>query len=245
MAEFNDFFIVIPARYDSSRFPGKVLAKIDGKSMLEHVFNNSLSSNAKEVFIATDSKKIYESSKNYTDNVFMTSKDNINGTERIAELAKSLNWHKTKLVINVQADQPFLKSDNINFLANSAGGNKGLSTLYYPLNNLELKKDKNTVKISLGKDIKFHREVDINENGEFYKHIGIYAYYVNDLINYNNLPQSSNEISLSLEQYRFVDNDIKIHAYLAKSDPGISIDSIENLDEYESINHWLIWTKLF
>ena len=89
----------------------------------------------------------------------------------------------------------------------------------------------------MGKNIKFHRKVDMNDNGEFYKHIGIYAYHVDDLLSYKNLPQSSNEISLSLEQYRFVDNDIKIHAYLAKSDPGISIDSVENLNEYIGINH--------
>ena len=245
MPEFNDFIIVIPARYDSSRFPGKVLAMINGKSMLENVFHNSLSSNASEVFIATDSKKIYESSKSYTDNVFMTSEKNCNGTERIADLAKLLKWNKKKLIINVQADQPFLKPDNINFLANSARNNDGLSTLYYPLSDPELRKDKDTVKISLGKNIKFHRKVDINENGEFYKHIGIYAYHVDDLLSYKNLPQSSNEISLSLEQYRFVDNDIKIHAYLAKSDPGISIDSVENLNEYIGINHWIIWIKLF
>ena len=245
MSEFNDFIIVIPARYDSSRFPGKVLAMINGKSMLENVFHNALSSNASEVFIATDSKKIYESSKSYTDNVFMTSEKNHNGTERIADLAKLLKWNKKKLVINVQADQPFLKPDNINFLANSAHNNDGLSTLYYPLSDPELRKDTNTVKISLGKNIKFHRKVDMNENGEFYKHIGIYAYHVDDLLSYKNLPQSSNEISLSLEQYRFVDNDIKIHAYLAKSDPGISIDSVENLNEYIGINHWIIWIKLF
>ena len=237
MSEFSDFIIVIPARYDSSRFPGKVLAMINGKSMLEHVFHNSLSSNASSVFIATDSKKIYESSKDYTDNVFMTSDDNKNGTERIADLAKLLDWNKKKLIINVQADQPFLKADNIDFLAGSAKNNDGLSTLYYPLSNPELRRDVNTVKISLGKKIRFYRDVDINENGEFYKHIGIYAYHVNDLIGYKNLPQSSNEISLSLEQYRFVDNDIKIHAYLAKSDPGVSIDSIENLNEYIGINH--------
>ena len=72
---------------------------------------------------------------------------------------------------------------------------------------------------------------------KFFKHIGIYAYHVSDLILYKKLPPSNNEISLSLEQYRFVDNNFKIHAYLAKSDPGISIDSIDNISEIRGLSN--------
>ena len=109
------FYVVIPARDSSSRFPGKVLAKIGGKSMLEHVFINAAKSDAKEVFIATDSNIIYEEAKKFTNNIYMTSNNNKNGTERIAELASDLDWDTNMLVINVQADMPQLKSDNINF----------------------------------------------------------------------------------------------------------------------------------
>ena len=140
-----DFYVVIPARYDSSRFPGKVLAQIGNKSMLEHVFLNAKKSNAKDVYIATDSEKIYEVAKNFTDNVYITSKNNNNGTERTAELAKILEWEESVLVINLQADMPELMADNIDFLANNSKNNKGLSTLYYPLSTPDLNLDKNTL----------------------------------------------------------------------------------------------------
>ena len=93
MISSKDFFVVIPARFDSSRFPGKVLEKINNISMLENVFNNAKKSKASAVYIATDSQKVYEASKKFTNNVYLTSSANNNGTERIAELAESLNWN--------------------------------------------------------------------------------------------------------------------------------------------------------
>ena len=237
MISSKEFFVVIPARFDSSRFPGKVLEKINNISMLENVFNNAKKSKASAVYIATDSQKVYEASKKFTNNVHLTSSANNNGTERIAELAGSLNWNQNTLVVNVQADQPFLMHDNIDFLAASAQNLDGLSTLYYPLSDSKLNKDKNTVKISISQNIKFYRNVGEDIKDKLFKHIGIYAYHVSDLILYKKLPQSNNEISLSLEQYRFVDNNFKIHAYLAKSDPGISIDSIDNINEIRGVSN--------
>jgi 3-deoxy-manno-octulosonate cytidylyltransferase (CMP-KDO synthetase) len=232
-----EFYVVIPARFDSSRFPGKVLSKIGGKSMLEHVFLNAKKSNAKEVYIATDSKAVYEEARKFTDTVIITSNLNKNGTERVAELAKSFKWGKKTLVINVQADMPQLKHDNIDYLAKVAKGNEGLSTLYYPLNSDTLLTDKNTVKIMINNGvISFHREINNYESEEIYKHIGIYAYYVKDLLIYLKYPQSVNEKSLSLEQYRFLDNNFNISPYLAVSDPGISVDSIDNINDINGVN---------
>jgi 3-deoxy-manno-octulosonate cytidylyltransferase (CMP-KDO synthetase) len=227
-----DFYVVIPARYDSSRFPGKVLTQIGDKTMLEHVYLNAMESNAKDVFIATDSNLVYEEAKKFTNKIYITSKKNKNGTERIAELVETLGFDKSTLVINLQADMPELQSDNINFLANKAKNNDGLSTLYYPLNHSKLKLDRNTVKINIEKNmISFHRIVKNNLSGKIYKHIGIYAYFVKDLYLYKSIPQSKNELSLSLEQYRFIDNDFKISAYCAISNPGISVDSAHNLND--------------
>jgi len=226
------FYVVIPARYDSTRFPGKVLTNINNITMLERVFNNAKKSSATEVFIATDSDKIFNSAKKYTNNVFMTSNKNVNGTERVAELANILKWKADTLVINVQADMPELQYDNINLLAEKSTDNEGLSTLYYDLENPKLKISKNTVKICIDdKNINFCRIVKGNISAKIYKHIGIYAYYVKDLNSYKQLPQSENEIDLSLEQFRFVDNGYKISAYYAVSNPGISIDSSDNLNE--------------
>ena len=227
-----DFYVVIPARYDSSRFPGKVLTKIGDKTMLEHVYLNAMESNAKDVFIATDSNLVYEEAKKFTNKIYITSKKNKNGTERIAELAETLEFDKNTLVINLQADMPELQSDNINFLANKAKNNDGLSTLYYPLNHSKSKLDRNIVKINIEKNmISFHRIIKNNPPGKIYKHIGIYAYFVKDLHLYKSIPQSKNELSLSLEQYRFIDNDFKISAYCAISNPGVSVDSTHNLNE--------------
>lgn len=233
-----DFYVVIPARYDSSRFPGKVLTKIGDKSMLEHVFLNAKKSNAKDVYIATDSDKVYEVAKNFTDNVYITSSNNNNGTERIAELAKILEWEESVLVINLQADMPELMADNIDFLANKSINNVGLSTLYYPLSSPDLNLDKNTVKIIIRDGVEGFCRVNNDDFDEgIYKHIGIYSYSVKDLCLYMNLPQSNNEISLSLEQYRFLDNKLKISAYRAVSDPGMSVDSLDNLNELKGVNN--------
>ena len=233
-----DFYVVIPARYDSSRFPGKVLAEIGNKSMLEHVFLNAKKSNAKDVYIATDSDKVYEVAKNFTDNVYITSSNNNNGTERIAELAKILEWEESVLVINLQADMPELMADNIDFLANKSINNVGLSTLYYPLSSPDLNLDKNTVKIIIRDGVEGFCRVNNDDFDEgIYKHIGIYSYSVKDLCLYMSLPQSNNEISLSLEQYRFLDNKLKISAYRAVSDPGMSVDSLDNLNELKGVNN--------
>ena len=233
-----DFYVVIPARYDSSRFPGKVLAEIGNKSMLEHVFLNAKKSNAKDVYIATDSDKVYEVAKNFTDNVYITSSNNNNGTERIAELAKILEWEESVLVINLQADMPELMADNIDFLANKSINNVGLSTLYYPLSSPDLNLDKNTVKIIIRDGVEGFCRVNNDDFDEgIYKHIGIYSYSVKDLYLYMSLPQSNNEISLSLEQYRFLDNKLKISAYRAVSDPGMSVDSLDNLNELKGVNN--------
>ena len=233
------FKVVIPARYDSSRFPGKVLKKIGKLSMLECVYNNAVESNASEVFIATDSDIIFKEAETFTNKVIMTSCLNKNGTERVAELATILQWKDSELVINLQADMPELKYDNINFLAEKSINNRGLSTLYYPLSNLLLNSDKNTVKIELDDNgINFYRILsDLTDSGNIYKHIGIYAYLVKDLLLYQDYPQSENEISLSLEQCRFLDNQLKIQAYKAVSDPGISVDSIDNLNEIKSVKN--------
>jgi len=233
------FKVVIPARYDSSRFPGKVLKKIGKLSMLECVYNNAVKSNASEVFIATDSDIIFKEACDFTDKVIMTSCLNKNGTERVAELANILQWKDSELVINLQADMPELKYDNINFLAEKSFNNKGLSTLYYPLSSPLLSLDKNTVKIEVdGSSINFYRVLsDLVDSSNIYKHIGIYAYMVKDLFLYQSYPQSENEISLSLEQCRFLDNQLNIQAYKAVSDPGISVDSIDNLNKIKSVNN--------
>jgi len=232
------FYVVIPARYESSRFPGKVLSLIHGKTMLQHVYDNAKKSQATEVFIATDSDIVMKSAKSFTDNVLLTSKNNKNGTERVAEVSKSFNWPEDTLVINLQADMPELRCENIDFLAKSVDKTANITTLYYPLSNSKLLLDKNTVKIHIYKEnISFYREIKSKKDGDIYKHIGIYAYHVKDLYLYKTYTQSENELTLSLEQYRFIDNKHKISAYCAVSNPGHSVDTIDNLNKIKDINN--------
>jgi 3-deoxy-manno-octulosonate cytidylyltransferase (CMP-KDO synthetase) len=232
------FYVVIPARYESSRFPGKVLSLIHGKTMLEHVYDNAIKSKATDVFIATDSDIIMKTAKTFTDNVFLTSENNRNGTERVAELSKLFNWSEDSLVINLQADMPELSCENINFLAKSTDKSASVTTLYYPLSDLHLLLDKNTVKIHIYKNnISFYREIKSQKNGEIYRHIGIYAYYVKDLYLYKTYSPSKNELALSLEQCRFIDNKHKISAFCAVNDPGNSVDTIDNLNKIKGINN--------
>ncbi len=232
------FYIVIPARYDSKRFPGKVLKKIQNITILEHVYITACKSDAAKVFITTDSDIVYNEAKKFCENVFITSINNKNGTERVAELARVLDWNRNLLVINLQADMPQIQFDNINFLAEKTKINDNISTLYCQLNGKKLLKDKNVVKIRIeNSHIEFFREKINNLQNNVYKHIGIYSYLVNDLYLYKSYPQSKNELKLSLEQYRFLDNKLKMSAYCAVSDPGISVDTPDNIDEIMVLNN--------
>ncbi len=229
------YFIVIPARYESSRFPGKLLEKISNQSIIKHVYDRSCQSNASKVYIATDSNKIYEHCIKFSNDVHMTSTNNRNGTERIAELAKNEKWSSEQLVINVQGDMPFVPPSNIEYLA-SCSSNDSLTTLYYPLSNNDDIENENIVKVQIDAEsnevIKFFRKY-INEDLEkTFKHVGVYSYTVKNLLGYTNYDLSINEKNLKLEQYRFLDNNFKVKAFLAKKDPGISVDIKSDIENF-------------
>ena len=224
---------LIPSRLKSKRLKEKALLKISGIPIVVHTYKRAkMSKLLDDLIVCTDSKKISKELTKFQAKFQITSLSHRNGTERIAELSKILDWPDETLVINLQADMPQLQCDNIDFLADKAKNNSGLSTLYYDLQSSESKKDTNTVKICINNNhISFCREVGSADKGDIFKHIGIYAYHVRDLKGYIKLKQSSNEKDLSLEQYRFVDNGYNIAAYFALSDPGASIDSLDNLNQ--------------
>tara|TARA_Y100000590_G_scaffold468949_1_gene654001 strand:- start:1461 stop:2159 length:699 start_codon:yes stop_codon:yes gene_type:complete len=229
------YFIVIPARYKSSRFPGKLLEKINNESVIRHVYDRSCKSNASKIYIATDSNEIYEHCIKFSEHVHMTSTENRNGTERIAELAKNKKWSSEQLVINVQGDMPFVPSSNIDYLA-SCSSSSSLTTLYYPLSSNEAIENENIVKVQINTDsnkvIKFFRKYSNEDLTKTFRHIGIYSYTVKNLMSYVNYDLSINEKNLKLEQYRFLDNNFTVKAYLAKDDPGISIDTKSDIENF-------------
>lgn len=204
---------VIPARYQSSRFPGKPLADINGKSMIQRVWEIAKSVNCiQRVIIATDDDRIFKHADKFGAEVLMTSPDHLNGTERIAEVARIIN-EKYDVVINIQGDEPFLRTEQIESLCKSIiNSDFQIATLAKEItDNAELQSP-NVVKIVTaenGKALYFSRfpiPYNRNNNAEinYYKHIGMYAFKSNVLQDLIKLPVSDLEKAESLEQLRWL-----------------------------------------
>ncbi|HBX60763.1 MAG TPA: 3-deoxy-manno-octulosonate cytidylyltransferase, partial [Methylophaga sp.] len=143
------FKIIIPARFASSRLPGKPLRQIVGKPMIQHVYERALESEASEVIIATDDQRIAEAAKSFGADVCMTRDDHISGTDRLAEVAQLRAFHGDDLVVNVQGDEPCLPALLINQVAADLAHHReaAITTLYSPLEDAEQVFDPNIVKV--------------------------------------------------------------------------------------------------
>ena len=111
-----EFVVVIPARYASTRLPGKPLADICGKPMIQHVYEKACLSGASQVIIATDHQKVFDEVSKFTNDVVMTREDHQSGTERLAEVVALLNLDSNTIVVNVQGDEPLLAPDNLSLI---------------------------------------------------------------------------------------------------------------------------------
>lgn len=230
----SNFYVVIPARLNSKRFPNKVIANLFGEIMIQKIYKACEKSKAKKVYIATDDKSLSDLCLGFTKNVMLTSSEHRNGTERVFEVAKNLNFVDDDIVINVQCDMPDVSPINIDFLASMVCKTGSICTLYTELSKEQLT-DENTVKLALNNDsqvIDFMRKTYKNSSEKFKKHVGMYGYNFSLLKKYMSLNQTNSELSLSLEQMRFHENDYFFNGYEAIIDPGISIDSPEDLDNY-------------
>jgi len=194
----ESYNIVIPARYASSRLPGKPLLEIAGKTMLQHTYERACLSDADEVLIATDDKKILQSAKLYTDNIVLTSKNHQSGTDRLAEVVKLQNWHDETIIVNVQGDEPLILSEHIKQVADLLANHvdAGISTLSYRIQTMDELFDPNVVKVvsnAEGYALYFSRavipwnrdefadksklnKIDLPSNSAYFRHIGMYAY---------------------------------------------------------------------
>ena len=248
----QDFKIVIPARYASSRLPGKPLIKIAGKPMIQHTYERAKQCMAGEVVIATDDQRIADVVSQFTNDIIMTSKEHNSGTERLAEVVEVKGWDKNTIVVNVQGDEPLILPQHIELVANSLEENKqaGLSTLASPIESMKDIFDTNIVKVVLdyqGNALYFSRAVipwardsfsmqhEMNEPGEeeikklmvqasWYRHIGLYAYRVSTLKKYMELQPCMLEKTESLEQLRILYNGISIHVSIVDDQPGHGVD---------------------
>ncbi|MFH1397153.1 MAG: 3-deoxy-manno-octulosonate cytidylyltransferase [Candidatus Omnitrophota bacterium] len=237
-----DVIGVIPARYSSARFSGKVLAEISGKSMLEHVWERAKKSRLlDDLIIACDEEKVAEKAREFGAKVVMTSKDHACGSDRIAEVVNPLD---VKVIINIQADEPLIHPTMIDSVAQALLGNKSISmaTLMKKIENQELINDPNIVKVVVDMNnfaLYFSRAVipfkALNsevDSPSYYKHIGLYGYTKDFLFIYKNLAPSNLERIEKLEQLRVLEEGYRIKVVETKYDT-IGVDTPEDLVRVE------------
>ena len=244
------FVVVIPARYESSRLPGKVLAEIDGKPMIQWVSEKAKASGASKVIIATDNDKVAAAVKSFGGEVCMTRADHQSGTERLAEVVEHYGFSADQVIVNVQGDEPFIPSENIAQVAsNLANQNQArMATLAVHIDTIEEAFNPNAVKVLTDKDgyalyfsratipydrDKFLGKENVAEIGDFYlRHIGIYAYRAGFIQDYVSWPASQLEQIESLEQLRVLWQGERIHVAVAEERlPVEGVDTPEDLEK--------------
>jgi 3-deoxy-manno-octulosonate cytidylyltransferase (CMP-KDO synthetase) len=226
---------IIPARYRSSRFPGKPLATIAGKYLVQRVYEQAKKSKLlQRLVIATDDERIYTVSQNFGAEVYMTSPHHQTGTERVAEVAKKL---ETPVIINIQGDEPLVQGEMIDSLIQTLQDESvPMATLAAKVTDLDLQQDRDIVKVVWDTKqyaLYFSRSpLPFRSTDHFWQHIGIYGYQKEFLLNFQGLPFSWLEKSEGLEQLRALENGYKIKIVLIAS-PTLSVDTPEDIIKVE------------
>jgi 3-deoxy-manno-octulosonate cytidylyltransferase (CMP-KDO synthetase) len=242
------FRVVIPARFASTRLPGKALVAIGGKPMIQWVYERARSSGAAEVLIATDDARIAAAGKAFGAVVEMTAASHQSGTDRIAEVARARGWGASDIVVNVQGDEPLMPPALIDQVAGLllANSDAGMATLAAPLTRLEELLDPNVVKVvadASGRALYFsrapipwHRDgapAGLASQRSFAgarRHIGIYAYRVSALLRLAGLAPTPLEQTEKLEQLRALENGIEIRVAEAAQLPGPDVNTPDDLE---------------
>jgi len=232
---------IIPARFASTRFPGKPLVDIAGKSMIQRVYEQALKAESlSKVVVATDDERIAEEVKKFGGDFVFTASTHQSGTDRCAEVIERLPGFD--IVINIQGDEPFIEPAQIDLLASCFNGEKvQLATLIKSIESQESIYNPNSPKVVIdvnGRAMYFSRSpipfIRIGEPGvwaekhQFYKHIGIYGYRTEALKAITKLPPSSLEIAESLEQLRWIENGFYIQTKITDLET-VAIDTPEDL----------------
>ena len=248
MSPLCKFTVVIPARFGSSRLPGKPLADIAGKPMVQHVYERALESNASRVIIATDDERIQTAAEDFGAEVCMTQAGHPSGTDRLQEVTRLYNMADDEIVVNVQGDEPLIPPSVINQVAENLMKNPeaGAATLADPLADPKQIFNPNVVKvvtdlngnalyfsratIPWARD-EFAREPEVMpEAGCFRRHIGIYAYRVELLGQFVRWGMSPLEQVEALEQLRLMWHGQRIHVADAVETPPHGVDTAEDLE---------------
>jgi 3-deoxy-manno-octulosonate cytidylyltransferase (CMP-KDO synthetase) len=230
---------VIPARYASSRFPGKALATIASKPMLEHVYERAkMSRYVSPVVIATDDDRIFRSARSFGAEVKMTRADHISGTDRVAEIA---TMYDAEIVVNIQGDEPLIDPEAIDAAVLPLVHEPAISmsTLRKRIEDPGEIANPNVVKVVCDRfqnavyfsrsPIPFDRGGDGGEAAVYYKHIGLYVYRRNFLLRYSGLPVGPLEEAERLEQLRALENGFKIRVVDTEYE-SLGVDTPEDLE---------------
>lgn len=234
-----DFHVIIPARYNSTRFPGKLLHDLNGVTVLERVYRQAILAKPATITIATDHKLIASHAETFGAKVMMTSPEHQTGTDRIAEVVAKGTFLPDDVIVNVQGDEPFIRPKLIQQVAQSLSSTRApVSTLCWPITSLDVLNNPNVVKVVRTRDdhalffsrspIPFHRD-EAHSYTHAYRHIGLYAYRAAFLLDFVTWPSCSIEQCEALEQLRVLWAGFQIKVEEADEEPLQDINTKEDL----------------
>lgn len=257
----NRFAIVIPARYASTRLPGKPLLDLAGKPMIQRVYEQAVQSSAEKVVVATDDARICDVVTGFGGEVIMTSSEHQSGTDRLQEVAQRLQMDPDAIIVNVQGDEPLIPPRVIVQVAGNLESNPqaAVATLSEPITSEEDFRNPNIVKVvadQSGLALYFSRapipwprdhfqqgKSELPQGFVPQRHLGIYAYRVNQLNHFVTWVPAPLETIECLEQLRFLYNGSRIHvAEACESVPG-GVDTREDLERISALLEDGLWVK--
>lgn len=245
----SSFVVVIPARFASSRLPGKPLADIAGKPMVVHVADRARESGAQEIIVATDDTRIQEAVARHGYQAMMTRSDHASGTDRIAEVASARAWKDDLTVVNVQGDEPRIPAALIHSVAQELDrhADAAIATACHPIHSAAEMFDPNAVKVVLDKagyaayfsraPIPYARDAfkadtsRLPEGMAAYRHLGLYAYRCRFLKTYSSLAPAAIERLEALEQLRALWHGFRICVAVTDQAPEPGVDTPEDLEK--------------
>lgn len=233
------FHVVIPARYQSSRLPGKLLMDLNGVTVIERVYRQALLANPESITIATDNGEIYEHATNFGANVVMTASTHQTGTDRIAEVIAREAFSPEAIIVNVQGDEPLISPRLIQQVAGTlASSDAPMATLCWPIDTIEEGRNPNVVKVvrdGQNNALYFSRSLipanrdDAHQLKQVFRHIGLYAYRAGFVLEYVRLPICELETIEALEQLRVLWAGHRIKVDTACVAPQQDINTAEDL----------------
>ncbi|MBU3933984.1 MAG: 3-deoxy-manno-octulosonate cytidylyltransferase [Candidatus Omnitrophica bacterium] len=232
---------VIPARFESSRFPGKVLAELLGRPLIQYAYEEALKAGALEdLVVATDDERVLKAVENFGGRAVLTAKGHKSGTDRLTEVVNPID---TEIVVNIQADEPLIHFSMIDELVGCLSEDPGIpmASLIHKIEDEHDLKDPNVVKVVKDKDnfaLYFSRSLipysgaapAALQSPSFYKHLGLYAYTKDFLFTFTNLPEGELEKAERLEQLRALENGYKIKLIETRFNT-IGVDTPQDLEK--------------